>query len=145
MRLLSYIRGPRIKSLRFDLNELEDKENRKFKVNITCDLKHQPAEKNKSLCVSFQIDLDGDDSIFSMELLTETIFRINGKHSEKAINEAAYKEAGPIIYAAVSEIIAEITMKSRQHPLYLPPLDFDDFFEIEEAQKKLKKTADNSE
>lgn len=131
MKLLSHTKGPRIKSLKFELRDIDIEE--KQHIEVFCDIEHTPVVDDKHVSVALSVSIGGEKSIFSIDLTTETIFKIVGEATEDKIMESVYLEAAPVVYIATSNMVAELTFKAHQPPLYLPSVDFEVFY-----KKKLK-------
>lgn len=134
--LLSYNKHPRINE--FSVKKTGNKatsEDGAMPVVITYSLKTSEISEEDTCSVIFKVGLDGDETPLNLLLELEGTYDVNGAPEKNELQRAAANDAGPVLFTAAADYIAEITRKMEFPPLILPVPEFADHLEDDENEE----------
>jgi preprotein translocase subunit SecB len=128
---LTLIKGPRLVSCNFSLNEVKQQPKKKPPIKCQYAIEVNIDEKEKEVSAFLSANSESEGLPFKFDLKAEARFKCEVScPSEQHI----IIEAIPYIYPFVKELIADLTRKSYYPPFYLPPIELkpENFEEVDE-------------
>ena len=111
------------------------------KVDVEIELEpFHPPENKREWCVPLTVEFkpkDGTKAPYSGELEAFGFFSVSENWKENEIEKLVYINGGGIVYAAIREMLTNVTARGFFAPLILPSCSFAEMYkEMEEEKKK---------
>ncbi len=138
--LFTLIKGPVLKSCRFDVGKVSDLPKETITLGLGLSVNAKINDDKNQLRISMTTTTEGAASLFRFNVRMVATFKINKKMATDKINEKAKIECAPFVFGVVRDFIADLTRRSGHAALYLPSPDFTQAAESETSVAAPKKS-----
>jgi preprotein translocase subunit SecB len=123
----------KIRSLKFEMREVQTKEEVAFGFTINSGYEYD--YRKKKLIILIRVLIDQDEMPFTLDIEYQGLFVLNKSVSKKNIEPFAKMNCPAILFPFVRECVADLTKRAGLSPLYLPAINF---IELMKRQEKTK-------